>query len=65
MLDRPYDVLGQVEVDAKMGQEQEGLTELRAKAGAMDADALIDVQYQHGDGARATTHLEGIAIKYR
>jgi len=65
LADKPYNVLGQVEVDAEMGREQEGMDQLREKAGSMGADVLVDVQFQHGEGGGEKTHLRGIAIKYR
>jgi uncharacterized protein YbjQ (UPF0145 family) len=64
LTDRPYRVLGAVQVDAEMGHEAEGLHDLRAKAGDMNADVLVDVQFHHGEGGAEKTRLTGLAIKY-
>lgn len=61
---RPYRVLGPVQVDAEMGHESEGLHDLRAKAGEMNADVLVDVQFHHGEGGAEKTRLTGLALKY-
>lgn len=64
--DRPYSVLGEVTLDAPMGKEEQGLRDLQAKAGAMNADLLVDVHFFHDEaGKDAGTHFSGIAIKYR
>jgi uncharacterized protein YbjQ (UPF0145 family) len=64
LANRPYRVLGPVQVDAEMGHESEGLHDLRAKAGDMNADVLVDVQFHHGEGGAEKTRLTGLAIKY-
>lgn len=64
LTDRPYKVLGPVQIDAEMGHEAEGLRDLRAKAGDMSADVLVDVQFHHGEGGTERTRLTGLAIKY-
>jgi uncharacterized protein YbjQ (UPF0145 family) len=63
--DRPYDVLGQVQVEAPMEHEDDGLRALREKGNDMDADAMLDVQFHHGEGKAGTTKLTAIAIRYR
>ena len=65
LADRPYTVLGPVQIDAEMGHEAEGLRELQGKAGDLSADVLIDVQFHHGEGGGEKTRLTGLAIKYR
>src|SRR5260370_31417887 len=47
--DRPYEVLGQVQVEAPMEHEDEGLRALREKGNDMNADAMLDVQFHHGE----------------
>jgi len=63
--DRPYEVLGQVAVEAEMEHEAEGLRALREKGSDMEADAMLDVQFHHGEGAGGKTKLTAIAIRYR
>jgi uncharacterized protein YbjQ (UPF0145 family) len=65
LLDRPYDVLGQVQVEAAMEHEDDGLHALREKGNDMDADAMLDVQFHHGEGTGGKTKLTAIAIRYR
>jgi uncharacterized protein YbjQ (UPF0145 family) len=63
--DRPYDVLGPVQVEAAMEHEDDGLRALRQKGSDMKADAMLDVQFHHGEGNGASTELTAIAIRYR
>lgn len=62
---KPYDVVGQLQVDADMEHEDDGLKELREKADGVRADALLDVQFHHGEASRGKTRLTAIAIRYR
>lgn len=64
LANRRYRVIGPVQVDAEMGHEAEGLHDLRAKAGDMNADVLVDVQFHHGEGGGEKTRLTGLALKY-
>ncbi len=65
LADRPYIVLGEVRADAPMGHEAQGLMDLQAKAGALDADLLVDVHFHHDESSKdEATHMSGIAIKY-
>ena len=63
--DRPYEVLGQVQVEAPMEHEDDGLRTLRERGSDMNADALLDVQFHHGEGNGGATKLTAIAIRYR
>jgi uncharacterized protein YbjQ (UPF0145 family) len=63
--DRPYEVLGPVQVEAAMEHEDEGLRELREKGNDINADAMLDVQFHHGEGNGGATKLTAIAIRYR
>jgi uncharacterized protein YbjQ (UPF0145 family) len=63
--DRPYEVLGQVQVEAAMEHEDDGLRSLRDKGNDMNADAMLDVQFHHGEGKGGNTKLTAIAIRYR
>jgi uncharacterized protein YbjQ (UPF0145 family) len=63
--DRPYEVLGQVQVEAAMEHEEDGLHALREKGSDMNADAMLDVQFHHGEGNGGSTKLTAIAIRYR
>ena len=63
--DRPYDVLGQVAVEAPMEHESDGLRQLQEKGSDMNADAMLDVQFHHGEGSGGATKLTAIAIRYK
>ena len=63
--DRPYEVLGQVQVESAMGHEDDGLRTLRERGSDMSADAMLDVQFHHGEGNGGATKLTAIAIRYR
>ncbi len=62
---RPYEVLGQVQVEAAMEHEDDGLRSLREKGNDLNADAMLDVQFHHGEGSNGATKLTAIAIRYR
>jgi uncharacterized protein YbjQ (UPF0145 family) len=62
---RPYDVLGKIEVKGKMGKEDEADKELKARAGAMNADLVIDIGFEHGEGGTEPTRVWGTAIRFK
>ena len=62
---RAYDVLGRIEVPGQMGDEDGAERELMARARAMQADLLIDVGFEHGEGGDEPTKVWGTAIRFR
>jgi uncharacterized protein YbjQ (UPF0145 family) len=62
---RPTEVLGLVDVHEPVHNEQEALAELREHAAAMGADAVIGVEFHHGDTHAGPTHLSGLAVRFR
>jgi len=63
---RSYDVIGKVSIKGAMGKEEQAFDELRAKARAMKADLVLDVQFEHGEGGEgAGTTITGTAIRFR
>ena len=62
---RTYDVLGRIEVPGKMGDEDDAERELLARAGAMGADLVIGMGFEHGDGGDQPTKVWGTAIRFR
>ena len=62
---RAYDVLGRIEVPGKMGDEDDAERELLARAGAMGADLVIGMGFEHGDGGDQPTKVWGTAIRFR
>jgi hypothetical protein len=63
-LDRYAEVVGVVDVHESMGDERVALQRLREKAAAMGADAVIGVEFHHGEGDGEPTHLSGMAVRF-
>jgi hypothetical protein len=63
-LDRYAEVVGVVDVHEAMGTEQTALAALRRKAVAMGADAVVGVEFHHGEGEGEPTHLSGMAVRF-
>lgn len=63
-LDRPAEVVGVVDAHEQMGHHEEALQELREKAAALGADAVVGVEFHHGEGAGEPTHLSGLAVRF-
>jgi uncharacterized protein YbjQ (UPF0145 family) len=61
---RYAEVVGVVDVHEGMGDEQAGLQKLREKAAALGADAVIGVEFHHGEGEGEPTHLSGMAVRF-
>ena len=62
---RPAEVLGVVDAHLAQGDEDAALTVLRRKAADLGADAVIGVDFQHGEGHEGEPiHLSGLAIRY-
>jgi uncharacterized protein YbjQ (UPF0145 family) len=62
---QPTEVLGIVDVHEKVGSQEEALAELREHADELGADAVLGVEFHHGEAGPAPTHLSGIAVRYR
>jgi uncharacterized protein YbjQ (UPF0145 family) len=62
---RQYDVIGRIEVQGKMGKEDEADRELLTKASAMHADLVIDIGFEHGEGGSEPTKVWGTAIRFK
>ena len=63
-LDRYAEVVGMVDVHEPMGSDQAALARLREKAATMGADAVVGVEFHHGDGEGEPTHLSGMAVRF-
>ena len=63
-LDRYAEVIGVVDVHEAMGSDQAALQRLREKAAAMGADAVVGVEFHHGEGEGEPTHLSGMAVRF-
>lgn len=63
-LDRYAEVVGVVDVHEPMGSDRAALARLREKAAAMGADAVVGVEFHHGEGEGEPTHLSGMAVRF-
>lgn len=58
------EVLGLVDVHEDMSSSEQALSELKLRAAELGAEAVIGVDFEHGDGHDAT-HLSGMAVRCR
>ena len=63
-LDRPAQVLGVIDAHEEVGKHEAALWSLKTKAAAMGADAVVGVEFHHGEGEGEPTHLSGLAVKF-
>jgi uncharacterized protein YbjQ (UPF0145 family) len=59
----PTEVLGTVDVHEEVKNEAEALTVLRRRAAALGAEAVLGVEFHHGEGGGEETHLSGMAVR--
>ncbi len=59
----PVEALGPVDVHKKMGSTQQSLEALKRRAAKLGADAIINVEFEHGEGGKEPTHLAGMAVR--
>jgi uncharacterized protein YbjQ (UPF0145 family) len=62
---RATEVLGIVDAHEKMGHHDEALRDLREDAAALGADAVIGVEFHHGEAHGGPIHLSGMAVRFR
>ncbi len=63
--DRPSEVVGVVDAHVPMGDHDRALAVLKEKAAALGADAVIGVDFEHGEGhAGEPLHLSGLAVRW-
>lgn len=63
-LPRPAEVIGVVDAHEAMGKQDAALWTLKQKAAAMGADAVVGVEFHHGEGEGEPTHLSGLAVRF-
>jgi hypothetical protein len=63
-LDRLAEVVGVVDVHEPGGGEAAAMELLRERAFEMGADAVVGVEFHHGDAPGEPTHLSGMAVRY-
>jgi uncharacterized protein YbjQ (UPF0145 family) len=62
---REMEAMGIVDAHEKPGHHDEALQELREAAAALGAEAVVGVEFHHGEGGGAVSHLSGVAVRYR
>jgi uncharacterized protein YbjQ (UPF0145 family) len=62
---REVEALQIVDAHEKPGHHEEALAELRARAAALGADAVVGMEFHHGEGHGDRLHLSGMAVRYR
>jgi hypothetical protein len=60
---RPTEVVGVLDFHSNAASEDKGFDELRARAAAMGADAVIGAEFEHGEG-NEPSHLSGMAVRF-
>jgi hypothetical protein len=63
-LDRPAEVVGVVDAHVPMGSHDAALDVLRRRAAQLGADAVVGVEFHHGEGEGQPTHLSGLAVRF-
>jgi hypothetical protein len=63
-LDRPAEVVGVIDAHLPMGSHDSALDVLRRRAASMGADAVVGVEFHHGEGEGQPTHLSGLAVRF-
>ncbi len=62
---RAYDVIGNVEVTQKMGDEEGLYRAMKQKAKSLGADLILDVKFDHGEGGDQPLKMSGTAIRFK
>ena len=61
--DRHCDVIEIVDIHTHADSQDKGFDELRARAEAMSADAVVGAEFEHGNGDEPS-HLSGMIVRY-
>jgi len=59
------EALGPVDVHKRMESTQKALDALKLRAAALGAEAVVNTEFEHGEGGDAPTHLSGMAVRCR
>jgi uncharacterized protein YbjQ (UPF0145 family) len=62
-LECPSEVLGLVDIHQPVKTEDEALEVLKRKAARLRADAVVGVEFHHGEPGEEPTHLSGMAVR--
>ncbi len=64
ILDRPTEVVGVIDAHEPSGRQAAAFAVIRERAASLGADAVVGVEFHHGEGAGEPTHLSGLAVRY-
>lgn len=59
----PAEIMGLVDIHEPVKSEEQALDVLRRKAAKMGAEAVIGVEFHHGEPDDEPTHLSGLAVR--
>jgi uncharacterized protein YbjQ (UPF0145 family) len=59
----PAEMLGLVDIHQPVQTQQQALDILKRKAAKLGADAVIGVEFHHGEPGEEPTHLSGMAVR--
>jgi hypothetical protein len=62
-VDRPTEVVGVLDFHSNANGMDKGFDELRARAAALGADAVLGAEFEHGDDG-GPSHLSGMAVRF-
>lgn len=57
------DILDVIDIHTHATSQDKGFDELRARAAALGADAVVGAEFEHGDG-NEPSHLSGMIVRY-
>ena len=63
-LERPAEVVGVVDAHEPGGREDVAFQRLQERAAALGADAVVGIDFHHGEGAGEPLHLSGLAVRF-
>jgi hypothetical protein len=63
-LERPAEVVGVIDAHVPMGSHEAALDVVRRRAAELGADAVVGVEFHHGEGEGQPTHLSGLAVRF-
>lgn len=63
-LARPTEIVGVIDEHEPSGRQDAAFALLRDRAAAMGADAVVGVEFHHGEEKGEPTHLSGLAVRY-
>ena len=63
-LGRACEVIGVLDFHSSAESEDKGFDEMRVRAAAMGADAVIGAEFEHGEPG-GMSHLSGMVVRYR